>query len=161
MRTTRLNALLVLLAMALVAPALADGTIYKWVDKQGNVHYTDCPPPPGCEAETVEVPAPPDASEVAEAERRLEEMLAEQAQQAADRERERLARERQQVEAMRIAVMRKKRCIEARQNLHVLEMRVPVYHIDEKGERIFLNDATRAAEIEAMKKQIAENCSSH
>lgn len=26
-------------------------TIYKWTEQQGNVHYTDCPPPPGCKAE--------------------------------------------------------------------------------------------------------------
>jgi hypothetical protein len=160
MRRGFLRAALVLLALALAAPAVADGTIYKWVDKQGNVHYTDCPPPPGCEAETVEAAAAPDASEVAEAERRLEEMLAEQARASEAREKERLDREGRQVEAMRIAVTRKERCIEARQNLHVLEMQVPVYTIDEKGERVFLDDPARKAAIEAMRKQVAENCES-
>jgi glutaredoxin len=43
-------ALIVALMLA-IAPATA-GKLYKWVDKNGNVHYTDQPPPP--EAKTAE-----------------------------------------------------------------------------------------------------------
>ncbi len=38
--------LVVLGMLGLVATAaLADGTVYKWVDEQGRVHYSDRPPP--------------------------------------------------------------------------------------------------------------------
>lgn len=45
---------LIFVALFIAAPAVA-GT-YKWVDKNGNVHYSDTPPPEG--AEEVELPKP-------------------------------------------------------------------------------------------------------
>jgi len=42
---------LIVALMLVIAPATA-GKLYKWVDKNGNVHYTDQPPPP--EAKTAE-----------------------------------------------------------------------------------------------------------
>ncbi len=84
---------LVLLLVASVAHA-DPGTIYKWTDKDGNVHFTDCPPPPGCVAETVEAQAAPSAADVEQARQRLEKLLAEQERAAAVREEERLERER-------------------------------------------------------------------
>jgi hypothetical protein len=50
------------------------------------------------------------------------------------------------------------RCILARQNLHLLEMQRPVYYIDERGERVYLDDQVRAAEMEWMRAEIAEYC---
>jgi hypothetical protein len=145
-------------ALAAVSMAGAEGTIYKWVDKEGNVHYTDCPPPPGCEAEAVVPPAAPSAAEVEAAQERLESALAEQEQAAAAREQDRLERERQKLRAMQVAVIKKQKCIEARQNLHVLELQAPVYYIDEKGERVFIDDALRQSEMALMRQQIEENC---
>ncbi len=42
---------LIVALMVVIAPATA-GKLYKWMDKNGNVHYTDQPPPP--EAKTAE-----------------------------------------------------------------------------------------------------------
>ena len=145
-------------ALAAVAMAGAEGTIYKWVDKEGNVHYTDCPPPPGCESEAVAPPPAPSAAEVEAAQERLESVLAEQEQAAAAREQDRLEQERQRLRAMQLAVIKKQKCIEARQNLHVLELQVPVYYIDEKGERVFIDDALRKSEMGLLRQQIEDNC---
>jgi CBS-domain-containing membrane protein len=151
--------LLSLLLLLVATVASADpGTIYKWTDKEGNVHYTDCPPPPGCKTETVEAQATPSAAEVEQARQRLEKLLAEQERSAAVREEERLERERRQALAMELAAVQKRMCIQAQQNLHVLLMERPVYYINEKGERVFLDDATHKAEIERMRKMIEEYC---
>ena len=40
-----MKTLLMLLALALAAGPAAAGKLYKWTDKDGNVHYTDQPPP--------------------------------------------------------------------------------------------------------------------
>ena len=38
-------ALLALLGLVAAAAGHADGTVYKWVDEQGRIHYSDRPPP--------------------------------------------------------------------------------------------------------------------
>jgi len=134
------------------------GTIYKWTDKEGNVHYTDCPPPPGCKAEIIGAPPAPSAAAVEEARQQLEKLLSEQEQAVAVREEERLERQREQTAAMEVAAARKRTCIMAQQNLHVLLMNRPVYYIDEKGERVFLDDASRKAEMERARELVKEYC---
>jgi hypothetical protein len=151
--------LLSLLILLVTSVAQGDpGTIYKWTDKEGNVHYTDCPPPPGCKAEIIEAPAAPSAKAVEEARQQLEKLLSEQEQAAAAQEGERLERQRQQAAAMEVAVARKRSCILAQQNLHVMLMNWPVYYIDDKGERVFLDDASRKAEIERTRELVKEYC---
>lgn len=148
---------LVLLLVASVAHA-DPGTIYKWTDKDGNVHFTDCPPPPGCVAETVETQAAPSAADVEQARQRLEKLLAEQERAATVREEERLERQRREAAAMELAAEQKRQCIQAQQNLHVLLMERPVYYINEKGERVFLDDDAHKAEIARMRKLVLEYC---
>jgi hypothetical protein len=148
----------ILFSLALAPAAVGDGTIYKWKDKEGNVHYTDCPPPPGCEKETVTAEPAPSEQQIRQAQERLDRLLAEQEQNAADREQERLERERRQVAAMQVAVARKRACIAAQQNLHALLMNRPVYSINEQGEREFLDDAAHKAEIERQRQLIRDNC---
>ena len=153
---------LVSLVILLVASAAhADpGTVYKWTDKEGNVHYTDCPPPPGCKAEVIESQATPSAADVEQARQRLEKLLAEQEQSATVRLEERLERQRKEAAAIEQAAARKRICIMAQQNLHALLMERPVYYIDEKGERMFLDDASHKAEIERMRELITQYCDS-
>ncbi|MGH8283520.1 MAG: DUF4124 domain-containing protein [Gammaproteobacteria bacterium] len=42
--------IIALLAVLVAGAALADGTIYKWVDKNGNVHYSTVPHSPNAQA---------------------------------------------------------------------------------------------------------------
>ena len=136
----------------------AHAEIYKWVDEEGNVHYSDCPPPPTCQPELIE-PAPgPTEAEVQEAEKRLDELLEQQKESQALREKEKLVKELRKITAMQEAAERRRICLYARQNLVVLQQRRPVYTVDEDGERIYLDDKSHKAEIERMRELIAENC---
>ncbi len=47
----------VLLAVMLAFAASAFAQMYRWVDKDGRVHYTATPPPPGVKARTLQAPA--------------------------------------------------------------------------------------------------------
>lgn len=49
-------------------------------------------------------------------------------------------------------------CLIAQQNLHTLETRRPVYRIDEHGERVYIDDELRAAEIQHAQTEIAAHC---
>ena len=49
----RLSAVIILLCAAIPASA----QMYKWVDSNGKVHYSDSPPPRGTAAETMRTPA--------------------------------------------------------------------------------------------------------
>lgn len=149
---------LVLGLVLLASSAFADSEIYKWTDEEGNVHYSDCPPPPSCDAETIQAEPEPDPGEVRKAQERLERMLVEQEESRAGREQEKLEKERQRVMAMQVAVARKQICIRARQNLHVLLVQRPVFYIDENGKYVYLDDETRLSEISRMRKLIDENC---
>ncbi len=52
----------------------------------------------------------------------------------------------------------RQRRIAAQQNLHALLMNRPVHYIDEKGERVFLDDAAHKAEIERQRQLVQDNC---
>ncbi len=156
---TLLLKLLLLLSLVMAAfSASADSEIYKWVDEEGNVRYSDCPPPPSCDAETIQAPQEPNPSDVRRAQERLNEMLEEQHVSKGEREQEKLEKERQRVIAMAVAVAKKRVCIRARQNLYVLQVQKPVFYLDEKGEYVYLDEKTRQAEILRMEQLITENC---
>jgi glutaredoxin len=67
-RTVR-GAALLLLAAAMVAGTTASAEIYRWVDEQGRVHFTD-KKPSGGEGETVDTPATNSDSAPSTADRR-------------------------------------------------------------------------------------------
>ena len=88
----------------------------------------------------------------------------EQEQEFQRRRIERLEKERdadkQQAQTRAEAQQVKERCITARNNLEGLQKDRPVYTLDEKGERRFLDDKTRAAEVVRAKKEISTYCKS-
>jgi Domain of unknown function (DUF4124) len=147
-----------LLLAGLALAALASG-IYKWVDEKGVTHYSDAPPPTQKAQELPMPSAPPRVPLAAqpagknwpEQELGFRKRHAERTE-AAQRE------EQQQAAARFDAALRKERCLLARQNLQVLQVQRAVYFINEKGEREFLDDERRAAEIERVKAQIATDC---
>ena len=142
----------------------AESEIYKWVDEEGNVHYSDSPPE-NVESERVHIdamPPPRDGS----AERLLER---------AEQTRERLAAEREarasadKAEASRRAADNE-RCVFARQQLISLQQNLPVYRDETgklrtlskydayEGEREYLDDEERRVEMVRVQKDIERYC---
>ncbi len=152
MTTIRAAPVIVLLAVAAAVP------VYKWVDDDGRVHYSDRRPPGDGSAEPLELlPAPSDA-EVQSARERVA-ALESRARAALDERAaalERQRREEQLAEAERADRLR--RCDFARRTLATLQIRRPVYRIDASGERVYLDDASRAAEVERTQRDIATSC---
>lgn len=128
--------LLIPVAAGLLAGSLSAAEVYKWVDENGVVHYTDTPPERQ-QAEQVEI-APPAATPPPEASAPeqpatdsnwYEQWLAEQ--------RERKALEKQRKEEKTAARREEQthmleQCAQARQRLNVLQTQCPVF-VDGQG----------------------------
>ncbi|MFG6488366.1 DUF4124 domain-containing protein [Roseateles sp. BYS78W] len=158
-----------LVGLALAASAQAQ---WKWKDAKGNVQYSDRPPPSGtpdkdilqrpanAPAQISVVPAgqaanaaasapPPAASGPTKAE---QEAAAHQKQ---DKDREAA---KQKEEARRIAEQKRENCGRAQANLRDLQSGIRITRTNDAGERVFMDDAQRQAEVERTRGLIASEC---
>ncbi len=53
---------------------------------------------------------------------------------------------------------RKARCRHARRELEILKLERPVYHLDQEGNKVFLEDDKRAAELKRVRGEVKSNC---
>lgn len=140
---------LVLAALLLAAQPVA-AAIYKWVDEQGNVHYSQTPPLDR-EAQTLSAPPPPGDGR-GSAQSLKEKMEAFDERQEA---REKSAQERKQAEDE--AARRQALCEQARANLQTLTSRGQVRILEGETTRM-LSEEERQAEIAKAREQIDQFC---
>jgi hypothetical protein len=140
--------LVVLLALCLAAFAASAQTMYKWVDEKGTTHFSEDPPPDG-KATKVEV------KPVAPGTQRSDEW-----RQRELESRQRRA-EKEGVEAQsrgRDQAQRAQRCRYARRELDLLKNTNRVYSLNNKGERVYMEDQDRPVEIEKWTREADRNC---
>jgi hypothetical protein len=145
---------LCLAVAAMTVFAVSAQSMYRWVDENGRVHYTDTPPPGTSKGEKIEVkPTPPSApvAPPSDARTRDLETRGERAQKA--REAQKAA-----YDEARSAEIRKARCRDAQGQLQVLRMQRPVFQTNEKGERVFLDDKDRQAELDKWQERAKTYC---
>ncbi|PWW48919.1 DUF4124 domain-containing protein [Melaminivora alkalimesophila] len=169
---------LLLLALA-GAFTLGASAQWQWIDKDGRKVFSDRPPPqdvpdrnilkqPHQRAATfapAAAPAPQDGTEGAGAagepappqpsrqDKELEAKKAKaEAAEAARLEAEEKAR------AERAARLRAENCTQARRMATTLGSGAPLAHINAQGERVVMDDATRAAELRRAQSVIASDC---
>ncbi|MDM4771144.1 DUF4124 domain-containing protein [Solimonas sp. SE-A11] len=109
----------------LLAPALAGAQAYRWVDAQGQVHYSQTPPAQGQYGQVAPPPPSPGASP------HLEAMEA-VGQSPTDKARE----QRQAASAER---QRQQRCEQARRQSAHMQGTGVYYSADQKGDRSYLS----------------------
>jgi len=136
----------------------AANSIYKWVDEDGSIHYSDQPPPQLHKTEKVRIESAPSDHAVREAQETVASLRTKQQtsqeQQSAALEQERLQTELEQVKRDD----RQRRCIKAHEELQSLDHHMPIYYIDEKGDWVFLDDKERADLIEFYHSEINMFC---
>ncbi|APV51604.1 hypothetical protein BWI17_19055 [Betaproteobacteria bacterium GR16-43] len=137
-------------AIALASPWVA-AQVYKWVDENGKVQYGE-QPPPGAKATPINVPAAPAG---APAQQTWKEKELESQRRKNDRERQE-AQEDQQ--ARQRNANREANCYEANRRLAILREQVPAYTRNSKGERVYVEDNARPAEIAKAEAYVRENC---
>jgi hypothetical protein len=135
-------------AVLLASPAHAE--LYKWKDAEGNTVISDTPKPGSGKA--IPIPAapqnatPPKSWAEQDLEFKKRQLDRQDAQDKADQE-------------AKAAQARKSNCLSARDNLATLENagRISSYNAN-TGQREFLDDKQRDAEIERAKKSVKEWC---
>ncbi len=145
--------LLILLALA---STNAFAEINKWVDDQGQVHYSDQPPPSDAQSKTLRTTDEnPDSTSGGTAENktfveREAELKKEKAekQSAADKSAQKQAAED----------TLKANCLSAQENLRSLQSGARIMQIDDKGERSYLNDTQLQQRIENAQQNVSKYC---
>lgn len=133
----------------LISGTVVAGT-YKWVDEDGNVQYTQTPPPAGIEAETIKPPPKIDT------EKALMD-LKEQEEKAAKLRQDRLDSAKKEEEAMAELNLQKKNCEMARARLASYDQPM-VKFVQEDGTRVRATEEERQAEIAKSQEMIKEFC---
>jgi len=167
--------LAVTLVLALCMALTASAQTYKWVDSDGKVHYSDKPPPSNVKTETLPTPGRA-ASEPAASEGKSEgegkgKGAAQQdaakagpktavEQDQAFRKRQLDAAKAQKEETQKQAEARDKaeNCKRAKAALATLQIGGRQVRIDEKGERVFLDDQQIVQETARAREEAAAAC---
>lgn len=147
----------VLIAL-LVALLFVAGAVYKWVDKEGKVHYSD-KPPPGQAAQPVAVAPGPTAEQQMQAAARLQALQESSQRESATREAEHAQQQSAQRSEMLEGALAVQVCADARVQRMTLDLQMPIYRRGRGSERIYLADADRPAEKQRLDATIAEFCS--
>ncbi len=142
---------ILVLACALAASTAAFGQLYKWVDKDGKVTYSDQPPPAQQSKQlnlSTGQPSAPVRSAV-DKDKEIEKGRTEA------REKAKVAAEKE-----RKAEVDEQNCKSARAYLKTVESGVRVSTVDDKGDQVILDDEQIAAERVKAQKAVAEACKS-
>ena len=150
----------ILLTIALLAginPNLYAGGIYKWVDKEGNVHYSQDPVDQSSQPMNIKIPKTT-ASEEATAE---DTNSAAKPQTTDD---DKAGDKTKEQQAMQDAAARKqqeaqeKNCQIAMKRLATISAGGRLYEVDKKGERVYWDDATRQAKQADAQADVSKWC---
>jgi hypothetical protein len=164
----------------LLATATVTAQVYKWVDKDGKVQYSDTPPPvdakatpkkveikPAAGSAATPAPAPAqtksapgkDAGKDAAKGAPTKPLTLEERNKESDKRRaEQVEADKKAAEESRIAQANQERCKEATRYARDLETGRPISTTDDSGERKMLDDSARAAEVSKAKAAMAESC---
>jgi len=153
------------LALCVALPASAQ--MYKWVDSNGKVQYSDKPPPSNIKTERLRAPARAASTPTAgEAKGRTQrdaaktgpKTAAEQEQAFRKRQAEEAKAQEEQTQKETEARDRAENCRRAKAALANLELGGRQTRIDEKGERVFLTDQQIAQATAQARQETAAAC---
>lgn len=150
-RTTALVATILLALLSLTVGA----QVYRWVDKDGKVQYSDQPPPPGAgKSDALRInSASPSASSAKAADKAADKGKPADKGKTTDAEKAKSA-----ADEARVAKQVEENCRDARAQVRTLQDGGRISTTNEQGERVFMNEDQMAAEIARLQKLIAENC---
>lgn len=141
---------LFLLVAALAVLCASAQTMYKWVDEKGVTHFSEYPPPEGTKgAAKIDVkPIVPDKAPVDNWKQRELESKQKRAVQGV---RDENTRRQEEAQAGR-------RCSDAKRRVDTMTHSTRVYNLNDKGERVYLEDKDRPAEIARWTGEVEKYC---
>lgn len=155
-----------LLGILLAVSATAAAQLYRWVDKDGRVHYTATPPPAGAtKSRTLQTPATPPSVPAADGDAAAKDAgpkgpLTPAEQEQAFRKRQLEAQKAAEKAALarKEAEAKQQNCTRAREYLRTLESGQRVTRTTAQGEREYLDDAARVRETQSARQAVQDWC---
>lgn len=159
MMTSRLLWLTLLSAALLTLSGAVHADLYRWVDDQGKVHYSDTPPPPNAK-KSKELPGPnrTDSPTLTEEKAQQPQSYIEKEAEFRKRQVENAERSAKQEQEKKDADAKKRRCETIRSELAGLQAGGRITRYNEQGERVFLDDAEIQQSIARAQKEIGTTC---
>jgi len=140
--------------LLMVSLPMAQAEIYKWVDDNGQVHYSEKAPDKKRSAKEIRLPKHvPQVAPVSPAQRKQQRDNLLRAF-----EEERSLRKEARTKKEQNEARNRQNCIRARDRLRNYERASVLYDLNEKGERVYLSDAQRNGAVAKLKSQINKWC---
>ncbi|MGD9951370.1 MAG: DUF4124 domain-containing protein [Burkholderiales bacterium] len=146
---------ILILALLLAFASGAAAQLYRWVDKDGRVRYTDTPPPAGVQARTLQAPASAPASP---GEGKPAPSVSEQEQAFRQRQLEAQKAAEKSALAQKEAETKRQNCARAQEYLRTLESGQRVSRTTAQGERDFIDVAARARVTASARQAVKDWC---
>ena len=141
---------LIILSVTFTATASAD--IYKWVDDQGQVHYSQ-QAPESAPAELIKTPPPPPV-DPAKAQREIDALIAQQ--EAAEQERQQAQQQAEQQAAQEAKL--EQQCQDAKDALTAYQNHPGGRFYDENGNLQRIKEEERQQKIQELSNNIKQHC---
>lgn len=132
--------------------SMLNAGVYKWTDKEGNVHYGDQPVVQQKATELNIITKPSSGLSVSSDKKKERDRVLEEFKE--DREARNKKRNDKRVAKKKL----KKQCARARDGLRRHGEASAVYKLNSKGERVFYSKEKRAKNEKAFKKAIKKHC---
>lgn len=149
-KKSRISSIALVSVFALWHSPASLAVTYKWTDAEGNVHYTQSPPPDGIEAETIKPPPKVDTEAANKAlekrEKALDESRGKRLKQA--------EKEKQKEQEL---ALKQSNCEQAKARLATYQ-KPRVNLVDEAGNYTKINEEKRMAELEKSRQLVKEHC---
>lgn len=132
----------------------AHAQVYKWIDQDGNIQYTDQPPPSGAARDEQKInikSPPPPVDNKASASETLDDKM-----QAFKERRD--SEQKAEVKRQAEAVENNKRCVSAQGQLKIFRESPRLTFPDEQGGIVYADDDMREKKIAEAQKNIATFC---
>ncbi len=150
-------------AAVLLATATVAAQVYKWVDKDGKVQYSDTPPPPSASKADPKklntgatTPAPTEAA--AKSAANAPKTVQERSKEADKRRIDEAEKAKKDEEAQKVAKQNEERCKDATRYKSELDSGRPIARNNDQGERTFMSDEERSAELARAATVMTEAC---
>lgn len=135
--------------LLLLVSVSAYGALNKWVDAEGNVHYSDVPPAPDVKTQTLTPPPSTGPAPKSYIEREAEFKKVQKAREEAAKKEE---------QEQKDAAEQQKNCDKSKSSLRTLQSSARISSLNDKGEKIIMDDATRQQQIEEARKLVEQWC---
>ena len=141
-----------------LATATVAAQVFKWIDKDGKVNFSDTPPPAeAVKGEAKKLTVLPAANTPAPAPAKVK-IVVDQAKEAEKKKTELADKGKKDEAAEQNAKQNEERCKDAKRYLSTLDSGTPIRQSNDAGERVFMNDEQRASETARAKIAVTESC---